>query len=450
MTNKVVCDIIGGISGGKLMYADDYRSNGFFVRRLFLKILLMLFIIVLLIWILPKFISYKPSNKIKGTTSIQIKEKNISNDSVMESLQKLKDAAFLYYSSDKLPIGVGDIELVTLKQLIDDKLITDLYVKDKKCDVKKSYAKITKLDDDYLLKVFISYDSKTDYLLVHVGEYSYCNNAICEKNDVKGSLVEDDNDIVEDKTLISNDDDELNNFDEDNIDEENEDDERESSKDNSDGNSIANVGSSAKLSEFSEWSSYYRTTCDIQPVTCALTDKNCLKEVQITKKIEQVENKPKSYTTNSLVLKFTNSMYTNVCKNYNYVTIQGNTYRTLGNYDEILNMGIRMSTNSWTYKGVISTSTTPSFGGNKYYKFVGADYSNCSQTCLNGPKYYYDVYEYNYGLVRVSSVTEGCSNYIRKNINSYIIAKQLRTVTRNEVVNGEVCYARIRTRNLIN
>ncbi len=433
------------------MYTEDYKHNGIFARRIILKVILMLSIIILLVWIVPKFISYKPSNKLKNTTSIKVSEKNVNANSMKESLQKLKDAAILYYKKEKLPKNDGDIELVTLKQLTKDKLLTELRVNNKKCDVNKSYAKLTKLKDDYLLKVFISCELKTDYLLIHVGEYNYCTNTICEKDSIKDELVEkDEKDNT--KTLFA---DNSNS----NVTEEKVNTTEEIQESNIKQNESLEEDKkikvpviskpTTKLSKFSSWSNETKTSCNTQEITCDINDKNCLKEVKVIKRMEETTI-PKNYTTNSLVLKFTGNMYISVCKNYNYVTIQGNTYRTLGNYDEILTMAPRISTNSWSYKGIISTSVTPSFGGKKFYKFVGADYSNCSQTCSNGPNYYYDLYEYNYGLSKVSSTTEGCNIYDRKNVNSYNIAKQIQTVTRNEIVNREVCYMSTRTREIVN
>ncbi len=435
------------------MYTEDYIHNGIFARRLILKVILILSIVILIIWLLPKFISYKPSNKSKNTTSIKVSEKNVSANSMKESLQKLKDAAIIYYKKEKLPKKEGDIELVTLKQLIKDKILTELYVNNKKCDINKSYAKLTKLKDDYLLKVFITCESKTDYLLIHVGEYDYCASTICEKDSIKEELIKDNK--KDDKETLFADNSKNNIVEENNtiIEEKEEnhikkDESIEKDKDKEIQVPVINKPT-IKLSKFSSWSSEIKTSCNTQEITCDINDKNCLKEVKVTKRIEETTI-PKNYTTNSLVLKFTGNIYTSVCKNYNYVTIQGSTYRTLGNYDEILTLPPKTSTNSWSYKGIISTSVTPSFGGNKFYKFIGADYSNCSHTCSNGPKYYYDLYEYNYGLAKVSSVTEGCNIYNSKNVNSYNIAKQVQTVTRNEKVNKEVCYMTTRTRKLIN
>ncbi len=426
------------------MYTEDYKHNGIFLRRLLLKLLLIFSIIILLIWILPKFISYKPSNK---NNNIKVKEESTDNKLFAENLTKLKDAALVYYKEDKLPLNSGDIQIVTLKELIKENLITNLYNSNKKkCDVKKSYAKITKLTDDYLLKIFISCDSKTDYLLVHVGKYDYCRNYICEKDTTKELLKEEDNN-KEDKILDSKqtekntiNDSKINISDEVNI---------EAEPDSKKENTKPNKSSNNKLSAFTSWSEYTRTSCNTANITCDINDFNCLKEIRTKKQIEQVGTYNKKYTTYSLSLKLNKVTRTKACKNYNYVTIQGITYKTTGNYEELFNLNGKNSTSSWTYKETITTKEIPSFGGNTYYRFVGADYSNCTNTCSEAPSYYYDVYIYTHPMIKVNNLIEGCDSIEYKDINSYTVAKKQEIALREEPLYANACYESTRTRNII-
>lgn len=426
--------------GGGDLYTEDFRHNGFFFRKLVLKLLLIITIILVIVWILPKFISYKPSNK---SQTIKITEENTNDTSISENLTKLKEAALLYYSEDKLPKSKDDIVLVTLNDLQKENLISALVDSDNKaCDGKKSYAKITKLDDEYLLKVYIKCGNKTDYLLVHVGKYDYCTNTICEKNSSNDNIIEEDKDNDElgaDKPRVVMDDKET-------------DPKPQVTANNSgvtNSQQTGNSSSNMKLSGFSAWSDYIRTSCDVKEVTCSLNDYSCLAEVRIKRQVETVGTYNKDYYATSLVLDKRLTINTKSCSNYNYIIIQGSIYRTVGNYEEILTLSNRKSTANWTYKETISTTTTPNFGANKYYKFVGADFKNCQATCTTQPAYYYDVYEYNKPITKVSSTTGGCSNVVNKNINIYQVIKKQEIARREEPLYATACYQSTRNRKKI-
>lgn len=423
------------------MYVEEYQHNGFFFRKILLKILLVLAIIFLLIWIIPKFTSYKKVNANKN--SIKIVEENQASVSLKEHLEKLKQASFVYYKEDKLPKNVDDVELVTLKELENEKLITTLRnEKNKVCDTKKSYVKITKLTDDYLLKVYVDCEGVTDYLLVHVGQYSYCTNTICERDDQKKDDSSQKVEEKEDNTALAINDESL---------DDNDFDEEDDNDDFSDTDSSVRlpVSSKAKLSNFGEWSDYVRTSCSTKAVTCAKDDFNCLKEIRLKRQTESVGTYDKEYYTTHLVLNKISSSTVNACSNYNYFTIQGTTYKSIGNYEEILSISNRQSTSNWTYKETISTTTTPNFGSDKYYKFVGADFSNCTYTCTNPVAYYYDVYVYNHPIIKVSNFTSNCTSTSSKVVNSYSVAKKKETSKREERLYATACYQSVRERNII-
>ena len=71
-----------------------------------------------------------------------------------------------------------------MNELIENKLVQEIKNNGKTCDVKKSYVKLTKTNDAYLLKTSLTCGKTTDYKLLNVGEYSYCTNSLlCEKNE---------------------------------------------------------------------------------------------------------------------------------------------------------------------------------------------------------------------------------------------------------------------------
>ena len=101
----------------------------------------------------------------------------------------MKNAAISYYTDERLPKNVGDSESMTLSDMIGKHLIIALIDKNNKAvDVEKSYVKITKSDDEYLLKVNIKDSEKEDYILVHLGCYTYCESDVCAKKDTQVNI----------------------------------------------------------------------------------------------------------------------------------------------------------------------------------------------------------------------------------------------------------------------
>ena len=188
------------------MYTEEYEKKGFPLLGLIIKILIIVFLILFLIWFIPKIISPVVKNnnsnntKCNNNSSVKCDTKGIdalTSQIFSDNIEKMKDAAISYYTTDRLPKNVGDSDTMTLSDMIGKKLIVALIDKNNKaCDVEKSYVKISKLDDEYILKVNIKDSEREDYVLVHLGCYSYCKSDICEKKNsdsvdvpTKGSKV---------------------------------------------------------------------------------------------------------------------------------------------------------------------------------------------------------------------------------------------------------------------
>lgn len=203
------------------MYTEEYERRGFPFRDFLLKLILVIVFAFLLIWLLPKFIrptiNTTATSNTKAATNETSKSKDSKNESkectsgscdisgldaltsqiFADNINKMKEAAISYYTDERLPKNAGDSEKMTLSDMIGKKLIIALVDKNNKaCDVEKSYVKITKMDDEYILKVNLKDSEKEDYILVHLGCYTYCDSYICQKQatatvPVKGSKVTD-------------------------------------------------------------------------------------------------------------------------------------------------------------------------------------------------------------------------------------------------------------------
>lgn len=165
------------------MYTEEYERRGFPIRSFILKIILIIIFIFLLIWLLPKFISPKSAIKnCKGSTCETSQKLTSKSQVFSNNMQKMKDAAISYYTDENLPKENGNSEQMNLKEMIKKKIIATLIDKNnKECDQEESYIKISKENDEYILKVNLKDSEKEDYMLVHLGAYTYCNSYLCEK-----------------------------------------------------------------------------------------------------------------------------------------------------------------------------------------------------------------------------------------------------------------------------
>ena len=182
------------------MYTEEYERRGFPFRDFILKLILVIIFVFLLVWLLPKFITPTVNYNTKGYKNCPASTCDTSGINALTSqifadnLERMKDAAISYYTDERLPKEVGESDKMTLSDMIGKKIIIALIDKNNKaCDVEKSYVKITKMNDEYLLKVNLKDSEKEDYILVHLGCYTYCDSYLCQKQGtnvaVKGSKI---------------------------------------------------------------------------------------------------------------------------------------------------------------------------------------------------------------------------------------------------------------------
>ena len=181
------------------MYTEDYDKRGF-IGGFLLKLLLIVAFILLLGWLFAKFLlpAINNNKKVKSNDNETVCVEGTCNSSLdaltsqifLENLNRMKEAAVSYYTEERLPQEVGDSDTMTLSKMISKKLIIPLIDKNNKiCDGEASYVKITKLDDEYLLKVNLKDSEKEDYILVHLGCYDYCKSYVCQKQGEEATVL---------------------------------------------------------------------------------------------------------------------------------------------------------------------------------------------------------------------------------------------------------------------
>lgn len=457
------------------MYTEEYEDRGFPFRDFLLKLILIIIFVFLLIWLLPKFIT--PTIKsCEGNKCQDISP--LTSQIFADNLEKMKNAAISYYTNERLPQEVGDSYTLTLGDMIGLKLITPLIDKNNKaCDVEKSYVKITKMDNEYLLKVNLKSSDKEDYILVHLGCYNYCNSDVCEKKytnvKVKGSKPQKIVSIKKNNNgQTSNNPSSPSNPT--NPDNPKPSDPKPTPPEEEPGYIYEyKKTTGAKFSKWTSWSSWSKTSCSTKEINCNDKDVTCLKKLQRLDAKRKVGTYTKEYTTTRQVLKQTGSYQQKSCSKYNYVVINNITYATTTTtrYETINNVykETNNSGGSWIYQGTASYKNPPRDTATTSYKFVGADYSYCQDTCTSLPNYYYAKYTLSNGASTVTNTTStpgqttsssettsssnvtvsaSCGSYVTKTIPIYGYITVTEKASREEPMYGTVCYQSTKTRTL--
>lgn len=417
-----------------LDYSEDSTDNNeeitkeFPYRNLIIKGIIGIVIVALLIFLIPQFLN---TNNNSNDDVVVVKNDESSLDS---DIKKLKDIALKYYTEENLPKTKNKSSKLTLNEMEENSLISSSYKK--LYNMKKSYVKITKNKDDYSLKIKLVTKSLKNQTVktkeYSLNNYSYCiSTYLCEEvKDLEESSENSDSDTstsLEDSTVNDND--------------------------------ISKEylyeyikSTNSKLSAWSSWKSYEKTSCETKAVSCDDNDFNCLEEVKLYNRKEEIGTYNKVYSTTRNVLKRNSSAKADACLGYEYVKINGTYYKTAaGNYYSLFE-NITKDTHSnyygWKYEGRTLYNTPPSDSRSTKYILVDVDYTTCGDTCSGLPRYYYDKYTFSGSLTKVSNTTGDCKSYTKQEIVNYLINNQSVAVNRTEKLYGTVCYKSVRNRSV--
>ena len=173
------------------MYKEEYEDRGFPFRDFLLKLILIVLCVFLLLWFVPKFITMN-KNKCDNKCISEKQNKALSND-----LDKMKRAGLTYFTEDRTPKNNGESITLSLKDMINKNIVSIKNANNVKYDLTKSYIKLSKTDNEYLMKVKLKSNKGLKQTVLHLNNYSYCDIYLCEKDNKK---EEKKNDSVDSKT----------------------------------------------------------------------------------------------------------------------------------------------------------------------------------------------------------------------------------------------------------
>ena len=168
------------------------KKNGFAATSLLISIAIALLALVGAVLILGKVDNKEVNTTDENSTVEEITTNNsdatcegLTQEMVFnENIKNIKEAAISYFTNERLPQKVGESTTISLKEMKSKKLV--LNVRDaagKTCSEDNSYVEVTKKENEYVMKIFLSCSNMEDYVLVYLGCYDYCDSNVCEKKE---------------------------------------------------------------------------------------------------------------------------------------------------------------------------------------------------------------------------------------------------------------------------
>lgn len=272
------------------MYTEENARGRFPLRDILLKAIVVIIFLILIIFIITKVTT-------KDTTSNSVSS---NYDKVFsENLEAMENAAFSYFTKDRLPTEVGDVKETTLREMVNSNLLEAFTDADgNSCDVNNSYIRLTKNDDDYTLRVNLKCDKKEDYSLMKVNEYDYCEHDICKRDNSKEDSKSDKKEETKEVEITESSDTSKNTENNTNTNTNN----NSNRSNNTNTNNNTNTGNNLQvktmyeyrkvtnpvLSGWSSWSSWELNNHRYVAVKCSSNDANCLREVQLYSRRERI------------------------------------------------------------------------------------------------------------------------------------------------------------------
>ncbi len=145
------------------MYED--RNDKFSFRDIILQILFVALFVFILMWLFPtkNFVTNYVDNSIENAVKDAlgdyefgggINSEAFANQLFNQNVMMMKDSAKDYFTLSRLPEKKGDQVKITLKKMLDEKIILPFVDSNgKSCNVDESYVTVTKTDTEYLMKV---------------------------------------------------------------------------------------------------------------------------------------------------------------------------------------------------------------------------------------------------------------------------------------------------------
>ena len=167
----------------------DERRDSFTIKDIILQLLFIILLVFILIWLFPTK-GYLETRLDGINNKVAESLKPLYTRLFTDNIMTMKEQAKSYYTTPRLPQKVGDKTKMTLGEMYEKGLLLEIVDSNNKaCDTEKSYVELTKMEDEYQLKVVLSCSDKEAFVIEYLGCYDYCNGKLCSKADTTTTQV---------------------------------------------------------------------------------------------------------------------------------------------------------------------------------------------------------------------------------------------------------------------
>lgn len=144
-----------------------------------LKKIGMLLAVVLVIFLIVTGIS-------KCTKKDDVQPENPVNISLEEQLDELERATLEYLTSENLPTELNASKTIRLKILVNKGIVTGITDgENNRCDVNESYSEVTRLENNYAVKMSLTCGKNKASRVIYVGCFERCNGSVCKGEELE-------------------------------------------------------------------------------------------------------------------------------------------------------------------------------------------------------------------------------------------------------------------------
>lgn len=154
----------------------------FGIKDIIIQVLFVALFVFVMLWLFPskKDLEDKFVTMDDITSSLQV----LYGQAFANNVNSMREAATGYFTTERLPKNVGDSVTLTLGEMLEKKLVLEMKDSNNNaCSLTESYVKLTKMDNEYQMKIQLSCSDYSDYIISYIGCYEYCKD--CTKDDNK-------------------------------------------------------------------------------------------------------------------------------------------------------------------------------------------------------------------------------------------------------------------------
>lgn len=153
----------------------------FGIKDIIIQVLFVALFVFVMLWLFPskKDLEDKFVTMDDITSSLRV----LYGQAFANNVNSMREAATGYFTTERLPKNVGDSVTLTLGEMLEKKLVLEMKDSNNNaCSLTESYVKLTKMDNEYQMKIQLSCSDYSDYIISYIGCYEYCKDCTKDNN----------------------------------------------------------------------------------------------------------------------------------------------------------------------------------------------------------------------------------------------------------------------------